>query len=631
MIKYLRTSALPLGLLLASSAFAQLKGPSTASTPYVLPTLPGYETISLLTVDNTGATSDDTVPNLVGGAPYGLSGLPDGLGAFDNHDGTFTLLVNHELANNAGVVRAHGGRGSFISKWIINKNTLQVIGGEDLMKQIFLWNTAAQQSNPTPSPFSFNRYCSADLPAVTAFYNAASGLGTQSRIYLNGEEGGATGWARGHVATGPDVGKSYVLGKFNLSSNGSGLTGVGAWENLVACPFPQDKTLVIGLNDGGSGIMNNALSVYVGTKQASGTEPEKAGLMNGTLKHIRVVGIADEISNTTTRTTAITSGMRFTLEAASSTFFSRPEDGLWNPANPKEFYFLTTDRQDQAADGVGAQIGQTRLWRLTFDDLTNPDLGGKIDLLINGRVVGGHKVNMFDNLGINEKNGHLLIQEDVGGGAHNGKIWDYDPVTDALFIVAKHDPARFGDRIPGPGGVSTPATAPFTNDEEASGIIDITAIMAGSTLHKGNPREAWYASTDQAHYNTGVTTAQVEGGQLFLLHEIAPVNNAAVARGSVVRDRRTGQYLQQVTVTNDTTAALTGPFYLVLDGLSANATLTNATGTTSVYGPTGSPYISVSAGNLPAGAAAVVTLSFSNSTNAAISYTARVLNSISTP
>ena len=47
---------------------------------------------------------------------------------------------------------------------------------------------------------------------------------------------------------------------------------------------------VIGNNDGGTGIMNNSVSVYVGTKQSAGTEAEKAGLMNGTLKFINVVG-----------------------------------------------------------------------------------------------------------------------------------------------------------------------------------------------------------------------------------------------------------------------------------------------------------------------------------------------------
>jgi len=624
MKKFICTSTLPLGLFLANTAFAQITGPSTLSTPYVLPTRPGYETISILTVDNTGATPDDTVPNLTTGQPYGLGGIPDGMGAFDNGDGTFTLLVNHEFGNASGVVRDHGAKGAYVSKWIINKNTLAVTGGEDLMKQIFQWNTASQQSNPTPAPFAFNRYCSADLPPVSAFYNAGSGLGTQTRIYLNGEEGGATGWARGHVVTGPDAGKSYILGKFNLSSNGSGLTGVGAWENLLANPYPQDKTVVIGNNDGGTGIMNNALSVYIGTKQATGTEVEKAGLMNGVLKFVSVVGNPVEVVNNTTRATNITNGTRFTLDSVASTTFSRPEDGAWNPANPNEYYFVTTDRLDLVSDGLGSQIGVTRLWRLTFDDITDPTLGGKIDLLINGRTVGTEKVNMFDNLTVNAKTGHLLLQEDVGGAAHNGKMWEYDPVSDVLFKVATHDVARFGE-------VTVPATAPFNNDEETSGVIDLTPIMSGSLKHVGNPRESWYISSDQAHYTSGITTAQAEGGQLFMLHDLAPTNNVTVARGGYVRDRRTGNYSQQVTLTNNNPGALTGPFYLVLDSLSANATLSPAAGTTTVYAPLASPYVVVPGSSLAPGAAVNVTLQFVNPTNAAITYTPRVLNSIVMP
>ena len=626
MKKFICTSTLPLGLFLANTAFAQITGPSTLSTPYVRPTQPGYETISILTVDNTGATADDTVPNLTTGLPYGLGGIPDGQGAFDNGDGTFTLLVNHEFGNTSGVVRDHGGKGAYVSKWIISKNTLQVLGGEDLMKQIFQWNTGTQQSNPTPSPFSFNRYCSADLPPVSAFFNAASGLGTQERIFLNGEEGGATGWARGHVVTGPDAGKSYVLGKFNLSSNGSGLSGIGGWENLLANPLSQDKTVVIGNNDGGTGIMTNALSVYIGTKQATGTEVEKAGLMNGVLKHVKVTGIAEEITaaNGTTRATAITNGTRFTLEDTSSTTFSRPEDGSWNPANPNEFYFVTTDRLDQVSDGLGTQKGQTRLWRLTFDDITDPTLGGKIDLLIDGRTVGGEKVNMFDNLTVNAKTGHLLLQEDVGGAAHNGKIWEYDPVANTLVKVVKHDVARFGD-------VGIPATAPFNNDEETSGIIDITAIMSGSIKHVGNPRESWYISSDQAHYTSGITTAQAEGGQIFMLHDLAPTNNVTVTRGGFLRDRRTGNFSQQVTLTNNNPGALSGPFYLVVDALSPSASVLSPAGTTTVYAPLTSPYVIIPGGSLAPGASVTVALQFVNPTNAPITYVPRVLNSIVMP
>jgi hypothetical protein len=50
-----------------------VQGPSTGSTPYVLPTLPGIETVSLFTVNNTGANPNDLVVS------YGMSSLPDGL------------------------------------------------------------------------------------------------------------------------------------------------------------------------------------------------------------------------------------------------------------------------------------------------------------------------------------------------------------------------------------------------------------------------------------------------------------------------------------------------------------------------------------------------------------------------
>lgn len=631
-------------ITLVHSAHGQFTGPSTTSTPYLQATLPGFEVTSLLTVDNTGATGDDSV----GG--YGMTGIPDGLGAFDNGDGTFTLLMNHELGSGLGVARAHGAKGSFVSKWIVNKDTLTIQAGGDLMTAIYGWDTATQSSNPTAAPVALNRFCSGDLPAPSAFYNPATSLGTQARIYMHGEEGG-TGNAQGTVVTGPDAGKSYTLGKFNPTTNNSGLAAVGGWENLLASPFPQDKTIVIGNNDGGTGIMSNAVSIYVGTKQSSGTEAEKAGLMNGTLKQILVAGNPTEITNTTTRTTGITNGTRFTLSATASTTFSRPEDGAWDPSNQNRYYFVTTDQLDLVSDGLGAQIGNTRLWRLTFDDITNPDLGGSIDLLIDGRTVAGEKVIMFDNLCINEKTGHIILQEDVGGAAHNGKVWDFDPATDVLKKILKHDPARFGDRA---DGVTTPATAPFTNDEEASGIIDITPIMAGSTKHQGITHEAWYITSDQAHYNSTtpgstITAAQVEGGQMLVIHDTsASAANVAITRGDigrgrgagqkgqgnkgdVVRDHPSGNFFQDVTITNNNATPLAGPFYLVLDELSANATLMDATGETSVSAPLGSSYITIPGTTLAPGASATISLKFHNTTTEAITYTARILNNIPTP
>jgi len=474
----------------------QSSGPISTQSPYALPSVGAVETTSIITVGDT-----------VGG--YRMVGIPDGLGAFDNGDGTLTLLMNHELGNAAGVNRAHGSRGSFVSKWIINKSDLKVLSGGDLMQRVFAWDTANQRSATVASTFAFNRFCSGDLPAVSAFYNAATGRGTRERIYMHGEEGGATGFQQATVVTGPNAGSSFTLGKFNLATNGSGINAVAAYENTLANPFQQDKTVVIGNSDGGTGIMTNAVMVYVGTKQSTGSEVDKAGLTNGTLKMINVVGNALEIVDDATRATNITSGMRFTLSGTSSTTFSRPEDGAWNPLNPNQFYFVTTDRLDTASDGLGTQIGQTRLWRLNFDDITDPDSGGTIDLLIDGRVVDGEKVNMFDNITVNEKSGQIVLLEDVGGAAHNGKVWLYDPSTDVLVKIAHHDTARFGDLAFG-------ATAPFNQDEETSGVLDVSSILGPYT----------YLVVDQAHYAINTTNPRgfpnpaelVEGGQLMLIH-----------------------------------------------------------------------------------------------------------------
>ncbi|MGB8168314.1 MAG: hypothetical protein WCF18_12525, partial [Chthoniobacteraceae bacterium] len=393
--------SLAVAMTLAGAASAQIKGPSTGSTPYVLPASNLVTTYSIATVDNTGANPDDVFAK-TGGGTYSMSGIPDGLGAYDNGNGTFTLLMNHEISAG-GVIRDHGAAGSFVSEWIINKNNLSVVSASDLIKNV-IDPSGTVHNAANGNALTFARFCSADLPAVSAF--SFGGLGTTERIFMHGEEGSATGWQQATVATGAGKGNSYILGKFNLNTNGSAtsvlspvqlnvatastgsstvtyagalntpvprelavgaqllgqtivsvtqatntitlsgpananissstptnftLGGVGAWENALANPFAQTKTVVIGNNDGGTGIMNNSVSVYVGTKTSSGTEADRAGLTNGTLSFVNVVGNPAEIVNTSTRATNITNGTRFNLSGTSSTAFSRPEDGAWNP------------------------------------------------------------------------------------------------------------------------------------------------------------------------------------------------------------------------------------------------------------------------------------------------------------
>lgn len=473
------------GAVLGSSvlpSFAQkgsTAGPSSSETPYVLRSVPGVVTKSILTVGDSVNLKPDGV------SPYRMVGIPDGLGAFDNGDGTFTVLMNHELSSG-GFVRAHGANGAFVSRWIIRKDDLTVLHGEDLIQNVATWNTATSSYNPPATGVGFSRFCSGDLALPSAFYNAASGLGYDGRIFLNGEESGADGRAWAHLLSGT----SYQLPRLGRFS----------WENSVANPGSGDRTVVAGTDDSTPG----QVYVYVGTKTNSGSAITKAGLTNGNLYGVKVTGVMTE-----NRDLGIASGTQFSLYnlgnvenktgaqiqtasvAGGVTEFLRPEDGAWDAENPNDFYFVTTDRFDTVKSGTGATVGRSRLYRLRFFDVQNPILGGTIDTLLDGTEA----QQMMDNIAVSNR-GQVLIQEDVGNNAHLGKVWRYSIANDTLNPVGTHDPARF----------LTGSPNFLTQDEESSGIIDVSEILG----------EGWFLLDVQAHYSLGGEL--VEGGQLLAMH-----------------------------------------------------------------------------------------------------------------
>jgi hypothetical protein len=494
---------LPLGLaLLASPLLAQVQGPSSSATPYLVPTASGVEITSIL-------TAGDSVAHFNGGTQlYRMSGTPDGLGAFDNDrddddgisedrdrgharchrdEGTFTVVMNHELTNADGVARDHGGKGAFISRWTIRKSDLKVVNGVDQMQHIRLWNPATSSFYDSTG-VSFNRFCSADLAGPGAYYNPKTGMGTKDRIYLNGEETSG-GRALAHIVTGRYDGTTYEF------------TGIGraSWENLLASPYPQDKTIVIGDEDATPG----SVYMYVGMKQSTGNTLERAGLIGGTRYGVAVQGIAAE-----DRMAGIPAGTRFSLVPASDasvTKFWRPEDGAWDTRNPNRYYFVTTDRFDQVKDGTGTQVGRSRLWRLTFDDIRAPEAGGKIEMMLDGTEA----QNMLDNITVDEK-GKLILLEDVGNSAHNGKVFGFDPDTRVLTQIAKHDPARFGD-------LAVPAGPGFNQDEETSGVIDISELVE-NTRGYNTRKYNYFLIVDQAHFNVAATDPSiVEKGQFLMI------------------------------------------------------------------------------------------------------------------
>jgi hypothetical protein len=555
---------LPLALLcpVGAAVALEIQGPSSSQTPYLIASAPGVVIKSIQTVGDSVNLKPD------GTTPYRMIGIPDGLGAFKNHPGqlkdgdddedededgrnglggTFTLLMNHEISNNVtaglvspvGVTRAHGNAGAFVSQWTIRKSDLSVEKVEDFLPS----DTSIYLSNNYPTagtkhtawlPASttlLTRLCSADLggPGAHLFKDHGKTYGTSALIFESGEESGGiyTGFAAGSTGSfGPEaeihVGRQFAFvatddpdipGNQARTAYELPHAGLFAWENNDANPLSQRKTIVVGMDDTSPA---GQVYVWVGEKQSTGNVVERAGLSRKSdrdnLYAVKVNGLVADGTGATNEdrstplsgsfslvnegdVSALTAAQLETLsDSKGATQFLRPEDGSWDPEHPSDFYFVTTDRYDQVKDGVGSQIGRSRLYRLRFTDISKPELGGTIAALLDGTETG----NMFDNITVNH-DGQVLIQEDVGGQAHSGKIWLYDTDTDTLTQIAKHDPTRFGD-------IGVPATAPFNNDEESSGIID-----ASKVLGKG-----WYLLDVQAHYAT--TGELVEGGQLLAMY-----------------------------------------------------------------------------------------------------------------
>jgi hypothetical protein len=451
---------------IAAAAPGGTAGPSSSQDPYLVRSQPGVVFKSILTTGDS-----------VGG--YRMAGIPDGLGAFDNGNGTFTLLMNHELPNSEGIARAHGGTGAFVSKWVINKDDLSVVSGEDLIQHVNLWNGTGYVQTAN---VRFNRFCSADLPPQSALFNSATGKGYDGRLFLDGEE---TAGGRGFAHT--LDGTSYETPWF----------GKMAFENSLANWGTGDRTVVISQDDQGGD--RGQVYIYAGDKKSTGNPVEKAGFTGGTLYGLKVNGFPFENA-----ATGIPSGTRFgvfsfgdasaksgaMLESDSNangvTNFQRPEDGAWDPENPNVYYFVSTDQYP----------GVSRLWRLTFDDAAHPELGGTIDMLLDGT----EGQQMLDNITVNGR-GQIVALEDIGNQPALGKVWLYDIASDTMTQIAQHDPERF---LPG-------APNFLTSDEESSGVIAVAGILG----------ESWYLLDVQAHY--AIPGELVEGGQLLAMH-IPPGN-----------------------------------------------------------------------------------------------------------
>ena len=423
---------------------------SMAATVYITPVDKDWQVKSIITVGEAAANG------------YAMVGVPDGLGAYANADGSLTLLINHELANNKGTVRAHTQAGAFVSRWVIDVESLKVKSGSDLVRTTL----------PIGVVKPFNRLCSADLAAISAFYNEGSGKGYAGQLFLNGEEDKVGGRAFAHALNGI----TYELADM----------GRIAWENVLANSASGDATLVMGLDD----IQNGLLLVYLGQKSKEGNPVQQAGLVGGQLFAIKVDGERFTLVSLANAANLDGKSLRELAIKSGATGFARPEDGAWDTLNNRAFWFNTTDK-------IG---GDSRLSQLVFDDINQPQAGGSISTKIRASEIGAE---MLDNLTVDAV-GRVLLQEDPGEDKRLAAIWLFDPNTNKSIKLFEANAELFK-----PG-----ASAFMTSDEEHSGIVEVTDLLRKASWFDAKRR--YYLGTTQAH-KPHADSSLVEYGQVWMI------------------------------------------------------------------------------------------------------------------
>lgn len=452
-----------------------------------------------VSIDTIGTTGDI----LTGTA---IRGIPDGMGAFVSENGRgVTVLSNHEVSTNDKVAQKSATTdrpwGTTITKFNYSKTLKKFDAAEPLITSWKFWNYKTSEyvstpigGEPTNSPAGYfswgiSRFCSGTYsPAGTFIYN---GVGFDGGLYTTGEEVG-------------DNSRGFA---FDMTGAGYQLPRVGmlSIENIIPNPKKGPNTVAL-INEDGLAT-DSQLHLYVGKKQNTGSSVDKAGLTNGDLYVLNVPTAAtDNIFRTTiaksTPTAATFKKIEWNTDVTSfakgardnGTTFARIEDGNWDPKNPNVYYFLTTESnkdpvataENSAEPGIARDGGG--LWRLTFKDAQNPLEGASLEMLLNGGEA--PYLSKPDNMTITD-NGILVIQEDPGNNAHVARVLAYRIADGKIATLSKFDSQYF----------AATGSKFMTIDEESSGVIDVTSLLA-----KAGDTNTYLMLNAQVHTYSGVTT-----------------------------------------------------------------------------------------------------------------------------
>ena len=343
--------------------FAALTGSTLLATPAnALEPKPVYVVTanSAATVNQILASGDT-----VGGSAM-WQGIPDGMGAVKNPNGTVSVFVNHELATSdpfvAATERAYGGYGTTISKVTTNSAGTAVTKIEDAIKKVSFFDYQAgthgtdavapdgapdQDSYGSPNhTINMNRFCAATLVPVSSLSAKRSEyqtkkvnvnrkvnvryvvevngrnqtvVGKQTKnvpvtLYKNIRGAWTTKKAKGLVTYGT-LQPIFITGEeggdesriFALNTGTGELVqlpalGLGAVEN-VSIAGGTGKTTVAMIGEDGESI-DSQLFMYKGTKSTKGTWYERAGLTNGS-NHVANITSLVNVATTLPSTLAL--------------------------------------------------------------------------------------------------------------------------------------------------------------------------------------------------------------------------------------------------------------------------------------------------------------------------------------
>jgi hypothetical protein len=523
---------------------------------------PELKVTSLLTVGEftNGLNPGDSV--------YAPTGIFDGQGAYDNGDGTYTLLVNSELGATSGygylLPGVEGGlTGARVSTLVIDKdidnnarNGYQsaVIAGGLAYDSIYLDGSDTAIDQAADLGAGFKRFCAANLVEANSF---GKNKGFSDRIYLVGEEEFS------------GDGGSF----FALDVNGRAIYevvgfGKGTWESATSINTGSRDTVAVLLFDDAKA----PLYMWVGTKStaADATFLERNGLAasQGSLytyvttalpetgvsvgpdssdlfAFTQANGINSAINGSWVNLASLDANytqlgapaLRQLAVNAGALQLSRIEDGEVNPLNSQQAVFVSTGTADFNKGDLYGNV-YTLDFSAAFgrDGLVKASGSSVLKVVYDGDLLADPTTGLRnpDNMTISA-DGFAYLQEDRanGGGTDisagnfgtpEASIWKLaiDPITGNSI----GDPTRWAqiDRnaVPTAYGQTdaNPVTSPTDSDIgnwESSGIIDVSAFYDAAA-------GSYFVANVQAHSlkdgNIGGSGYLVEGGQIDLIQQL---------------------------------------------------------------------------------------------------------------